>query len=154
MTSFPISGGCLCGRVRYTVGGPAHSVLHCHCSQCRLSHASLVGTSATIDRELFGVADGAENLTSYEHPPGNHRKFCSACGSSLFYISDDLPDILFYFPATLDDGAHPGQAERAENHIHVASKAPWESIELHLPRHDHGVSCAILMNNADQEGGA
>lgn len=146
MTSFPISGGCLCGRVRYSVNGPAHCVLHCHCSQCRLSHASLTGTSATIDRHLFKVEEGEENLTSFEHPPGNVRQFCSGCGSSLFYLSAELPSVLFYFPATLDDGVHPGHAEGTETHIHVASKAKWESLETQLPRHDHGVGRAVLTN--------
>lgn len=153
MTTFPIFGGCLCGQVRYAVGGPARCVLHCHCSQCRLSHASLMGVSATIDRDLFRVTAGAQSLTSFEHPPGNHRKFCSACGSSLFYVSDDLPDILFYFPATLDGGAHPGHAEGAENHIYVASKAPWESVEPRLPRHDHGVDRSVLMGEVDRKQG-
>jgi len=28
MTNFPISGGCLCGSIRYTVNGPADCVVH------------------------------------------------------------------------------------------------------------------------------
>ena len=153
MTSFPISGGCLCGQVRYTVSGPAHCVLHCHCSQCRLSHASLTGTSATIDRDHFTLDEGEENLTAFEHPPGNVHQFCSRCGSSLYYLCDELPEILFYFPATLDDGAHPGHAEGTENHIHVASKARWESLQSYLPKHDQGVDRSVLMNEVGDLNG-
>lgn len=148
MKSFTLSGGCLCGRVRYSVTAPARCVVHCHCSQCRLSHATLFGTSATIDRDQFAIEKGEDNITSYEHPPGNHRKFCGTCGCSLFYIADDLPEILFYFPATLDEGAHPGHEKGTERHIHLASKAPWEVFETQLPKHDGGIDRATLMNES------
>lgn len=148
MTTFPISGGCLCGLVRYTVHGPALCVLHCHCSQCRLSHASLAGVSATIERRLFKIDEGGESLTSFEHPPGNDRRFCRRCGGSIFYVSDELPDLLFYFPSTLDDGAHPGHADGAERHIHIGSKAAWESLETTLPKHDQGVDRSVLTKGA------
>lgn len=143
-----LSGGCQCGRVRYTVSAPARSVVHCHCSQCRLSHATLAGTSATLDRDRFTIEQGEDHITSFEHPPGNHRKFCKTCGSSLFYIADDLPEVLFYFPATLDGGAHPGHEEGAEHHIHLSSKASWEIIETNLPKHDRGIDRATLMNDS------
>ena len=146
MKPTPLTGGCLCGQVRYSVSAPARSVVHCHCSQCRLSHATLVGTSAVLDRDQMTIEAGEANLTSFEHPPGNHRKFCRTCGSSLFYYADSLPEILFYFPATLDDGAHPGHEDGSEHHIHLASKAGWERFETHLPRHDGGIDRATLMN--------
>ena len=147
MTTFPISGGCLCGSVRYTVSGPAHCVVHCHCSLCRRSYASLVGTGATIDRNQVKIDEGEENLTSFETPPGIHRQFCRTCGCSLLYYLDNLPDIVFYYPATLDGGAHPGHPEGSEHHVHVGSKANWESFEDSLPRHNEGLEKTMLMNN-------
>ena len=145
--SFALTGGCLCGAVRYTALAPAHSVLHCHCSQCRRSHATLVGTSATIDRDKLQIDEGEAQLSSFEHPPGNHRKFCRTCGSSVFYVADELPDILFYFPATLDGGAHPGHDVAAEHHIHLASRAHWEPFNTQLPEHEGGIDRATLLNH-------
>lgn len=148
MRSSTLSGGCLCRQVRYLVSAPARCVIHCHCSQCRLSHATLVGTSATLYKDQFSIEKGKDNITSFEYPAGNHRKFCRTCGSSLFYIADDLPEMLFYFPATLDDGAHPGHEKEAEHHIHLSSKASWEELETQLQKHDDGIDRATLMNES------
>ena len=146
MSNYPLTGGCLCGAVRYSVGAPARCLVHCHCSQCRRSHATLIGTSATLDRDQLAIDKGLNDLTSFEYPPGNHRSFCRVCGSSIYYVCDEIPEVLFYFPATLDDGSNPGHADGAEHHIHVTSKVEWELIETSLPTHDEGVDRATLMN--------
>jgi hypothetical protein len=52
--------------------------------------------------------------------------------------------MVFYFPATLDNGAHPGHAEGTEHHVFVDSKAAWEGFEDNLPRHAQGVGIAAL----------
>jgi len=138
MTKFPIHGGCLCGGVRYTVKGPAEWIVHCHCSECRRSYASLVGTGATIDPALVEIDCGEPLLTEFEKPAGVRRQFCSACGCSLFYYHYAYPQLMFYFPATLDDGAHPGHRAGLERHIFLDSKAGWENFSDDLPRHDDG----------------
>jgi len=144
MTNFPVSGGCICGSVRFTVNGPAICVVHCHCSMCRRSYASLVGTGATIEQKQVKIDQGKENLETYESPPGVRRQFCRACGCSLFYFDDRLPEMLYYFPATLDGGVHPGHPDGAEHHVFVESKADWEAFEDNLPRHSEGVGMAAL----------
>ena len=145
MTNFPISGGCICGSVRYTVNGPAKCVVHCHCSQCRRSYASLVGTGATIEQKHVKIDKGEENLMTYEKPLGVRRQFCRTCGCSLFYFDKKFPEVIFYYPATLDDGVHPGHPEGAEHHVFVDSKAGWEAFKDELPRHAEGVGQAALI---------
>ncbi|MCH8105979.1 MAG: GFA family protein [Proteobacteria bacterium] len=144
MTTFPISGGCICGSVRYTVKGPANCVVHCHCSQCRHGFASLVVTGATIDLNQMKIDKGEENLTTCTIPSGVRRQFCRTCGCSLFYFDDKFPEVMFYYPATLDGGMHPGHAKEAEHHVFVESKADWEAFEDNLPRHAKGVGIAAL----------
>ena len=138
MTDFPIHGGCLCGGVRYTIDGPAEWIVHCHCSECRRSYASLVGTGATIDPALVKIDQGEELLTTFEMPPGVRRQFCRTCGCSLFYFHHSYPRLMFYFPATLDDGVHPGHRSGLERHIFTDSKAEWGFFDADLPRHGDG----------------
>jgi len=145
MTTFPVSGGCLCGSVRYTVHGPANCVVHCHCSECRRSYASLVGTAATIEKKQVKIDQGEENLATYDAQPGVQRQFCRTCGCSLFYFADNLPGIVFYYPTTLDGGVHPGHPEEAEHHIFVESRVDWEAFEDKLPRHAQGVGLEALI---------
>ena len=135
MTTFPVSGGCLCGSVRYTVSEPANCVVHCHCSLCRRSYGSLVGTGAIVERKYMKIEKGETNLTTYATPPEIQRRFCRTCGCSLFYYLDELPEKIFYYPATLDGGVHPGHPEGAEHHIHVGSKVTWEHFEDALPNY-------------------
>ncbi len=144
MPKFPISGECLCGKVQYTVNGPATCVVHCHCSMCRRSYASLVGTGATIEKKKVEIVKGKEFLTTFEAPPGVRRQFCRDCGCSILYFDDRLPEMVFYFPATLDGGSHPGHPEGSEHHVFVDSKADWEKFEDNLPRHAEGVGTAAL----------
>ena len=33
--SHTVTGGCMCGAVRYKASGEAVSVIHCHCLSCR-----------------------------------------------------------------------------------------------------------------------
>lgn len=144
MTTFPVSGECLCGSVRYTVSGPAHCVVHCHCSMCRRIYARLVGTGATIEQENMTIDKGEANLTTFEDS-GVRRQFCQTCGCSLFYFAEGLQGMMFYYPSTLDGGVHPGHPKGGEHHVFVGSKAEWESFEDNLPRHEEGVGLAALI---------
>ena len=47
---------------------------------------------------------------------------------------DDLENELYFFSATLDDGAHPGHPPNKECHNWVSSKAHWETIADELPK--------------------
>lgn len=149
MTTFPVFGGCLCGNVRYKITGAAHCIVHCHCSKCRRIYASLVGTGAIIEKKFVTIDKGEKNLTAYEDSRVK-RQFCSTCGCSLFYYSNSLQNMMFYYPATLDEGVHPGHPEGTEHHIFVGSKAEWEHFEDNLPRHDGSVGLAVLMNDHQQ----
>ena len=146
MTGFPVFGGCICESVRYKVSAPARCVVHCHCSQCRRSYASLVGTGATIEKDKIELIKGEENLTTFEYPPGVRRRFCRKCGCSILYHDSNLTDMVFYFPSTLDGGMHPGHPEGNEHHVHVDSRASWEKFEDKLPRHAAGIEKATLEN--------
>jgi len=82
-----LSGGCLCGAVRYEIRGPLRGVVNCHCSNCRRWHGHHGAyTSAGLDG-LQLVQDGG--LQWYDsvsdETPNVRRGFCRECGSSLFW---------------------------------------------------------------------
>jgi hypothetical protein len=82
MTS-TISGGCLCGGVRYTVNGPLRDVIACHCEQCRRTSGHFV--AATACRRKYFSLEQQESLRWFSAVPGFRRGFCNVCGSSLFF---------------------------------------------------------------------
>ena len=81
-----ISGGCLCGKVRYEVRGKLRDVIACHCTQCRRTSGHFV--AATACRRAAFTLLKAESLKWYVAVPGFRRGFCGECGSNLFFEED------------------------------------------------------------------
>lgn len=125
-------GSCLCKRVTYEIDGPLTDVLNCHCSMCRKLHASAFRTRARVASRDWKTLSGAESIKFYESSPGEHKAFCSECGSSLFTRFDAHPEVLGFPLGTLD--TDPGV--KPTRHIYVADKAPWFDITDDLPCYD------------------
>lgn len=132
----PLTGGCQCGAVRYTLRAPARETYHCHCEMCRKLHGTLFGTFATVRRGEIVIDKGAENLATYDSSPPNHRKFCKTCGCYLFGEDERWPELFWFTPATLDGGADPGHPRQTERHIFVGSKVPWYPITDGRPQNE------------------
>lgn len=125
-------GSCLCRRVQYRIHGPMTDVLNCHCSMCRKLHAAVFRTRAKVASKDWEWVSGEKLVKYYESSPGEHKGFCSECGSSLLTRFDQHPEVLGFPLGTLD--TDPGV--RAERHVFVGSKAPWFDITDQLPQHE------------------
>ena len=124
----PLTGRCLCGRVRWSAPGPVLWAGHCHCESCRRASSAPVTS-------FFGVARNSvawEGETAvYASSPGNERGYCPSCGAQMFYRSERWPEETHLYAATLDD---PAQFV-PEAHYHYAERLPWLNIVDVLPRH-------------------
>jgi len=125
-----LKGSCLCGKVTYEISGPLTDVLNCHCSMCRKLHASAFRTRGKVAKTDWETLTGIEHIKFYESSPGEHKGFCSECGSSLFAKFDNNPDVLSFALGTLDDDPKV----KATRHVYVGSKAPWFDISDDLPQ--------------------
>lgn len=99
-----ISGGCLCGAVRYTADVHPIVTRACWCKFCQ----SLASGNATINmafpvnsvvitgelQDYASIADDGNRM---------HRRFCSNCGVHLFSDAEERPDIIVVRAGTLDD---------------------------------------------------
>jgi hypothetical protein len=120
------SGGCLCGRVRYTVRGPLRGILLCHCGQCRRVHGHLgaYSSAASADIDL----QGADAIVWFASSQRGRRGFCGTCGSSLFFEPADEPRLAIA-AGSLDQ---PSGLE-VIGHEYVADKADYVRIDDDLP---------------------
>jgi len=134
MSKYPMSGGCHCGAVRFQLLAPPISVQHCHCENCRKISGEFTSTGAIVRREDIRIS-GSENLKGYRTSPSFERKFCQTCSCYLFALEDSETDLLYFAPATIDGGRHPGHPPGSESHIYVRSKAEWEVIADGLPQY-------------------
>ena len=54
-----ITGGCLCGELRYEITGPVSIVANCHCTMCRRASGAPFVTWAVVSRNAFRFTAGA-----------------------------------------------------------------------------------------------
>lgn len=98
----PFTGGCLCGKIRYSISGRPSFPHFCTCHQCqRWSGAPVV---AWVDFPLTAVEwSGTLGQPSwFRSSPGARRGFCPSCGSTLCALDDGSKKVCITI-ATLDD---------------------------------------------------
>lgn len=126
-----ITGGCLCGGVRFEVDPPFIRAGHCHCSRCRKHSGTAVCTQGRVWRNQFRLLQGAELIRNFKTEGHASKAFCAVCGSSLF--GGDWPDGA---QVSIRLGAIDGDPGiRPQFHTFVDSKAPWDEILDDLPQY-------------------
>ena len=121
-----ITGGCLCGKVRFTVRDFSGGIFKCHCSKCRKAFGGASSAAALAPEDAFEWLSGEQGVREYRASPGFLRRFCPDCGSILpQHVADYAA---WWIPAGLLDG-DPGIP--LKQHIHVNSKAVWEVLDEH-----------------------
>jgi hypothetical protein len=78
----PISGGCLCGAVRFTAVRKNEEVGACHCGMCRRWAA---GPFLVVECTDTLKVDDTANLGVYRSSEWAERCFCKKCGTPLYY---------------------------------------------------------------------
>jgi hypothetical protein len=131
----PLTGGCLCGGVRYEVDAPLVSAGYCHCTRCQRRSGTAASANAALEPGSLRVVAGADLLREYAPPDGSVKVFCGACGSAMFTRRPDVADYAGVRLGSFD--ADPGV--RPQYHQYVAYAAPWEPLpEDGLPRFPEG----------------
>ena len=133
MPEYPLTGGCLCGGVRFEVTAPLESASYCHCTRCQRRTGTASSAQARAARESFRITSGEELVRAFEPDDGESfsKHFCSACGSALFSRSQSDPEVISVRLGAFD--GDPGI--RPQYRQFVAYAAPWEAIpDDGLPR--------------------
>ena len=134
--SFKLTGGCFCGRARYTITAPAGYTHHCHCANCRRIHGAAFVTYSMFPRSSFTWDSGSENLSAFSTSEGVSRRFCKTCGTHVAGEMSAFPNVISVSTATLDECAWPGSPKDDLRHGWVSSKAPWLDLNDELPKHE------------------
>ena len=95
-----MTGGCACGRIRYSARIEGDDAYLCHCRMCQRATGSI--------SIAFKNVNAAE--LSWEHEPDWYesstiaaRPFCSRCGTSLGFAYKDGTDKMDLTVASFDD---------------------------------------------------
>jgi hypothetical protein len=132
MSELPLTGGCLCGGVRYEIAEPLISAGYCHCTRCQRRAGVGAAISARVVPGSFRVTHGEELLRSWVPTGGGNAKaFCTVCGSGVMAYDPGNPELMGVRLGTID--GDPGI--RPSYHQHLATAAVWEALpDDGLPR--------------------
>lgn len=126
-----MTGGCLCGLVRFEVSEVNLQAINCHCSICRRQSGAPLMSFVAAPLQGFAYTQGEENISYYATSRDFGRTFCKLCGAPLPIVDSQHHKI--YIPAPdLDDQ----QGIRVDAHMFVASKAPWHRIGDEAQQYD------------------
>jgi hypothetical protein len=119
-----LTGGCLCGAVRFELTSPPETAGYCHCTRCQRRTGTAASAQTRLDGRTLKI-EGEGALTSWRHPEGGFEKlFCGICGAHLFSRNPDDP-----IQMSVRLGAFDGDPGiRPSFRQFVSHAAPWEPI--------------------------
>ncbi len=125
LPDLPLTGGCQCGAVRYSLAAAPLVLYFCHCTECQKQSSSAFGQSMRVNKKDLSIAG---ELTGFSRPgaSGNDLicEFCPTCGTRLFHRRTSYTDALNIKAGTLDDTSWLKPA----GHIWTKSRQGWFEI--------------------------
>ena len=125
-----MTGGCLCGLVRFEVTPPTKWCSHCHCSLCRRAHGAAFVTWFGVEATQFRIVEGATSISWHSSTKDARRGFCVRCGSTMFFESTRWAGEIHIALAYMD-----GPIDRSPGaHVFYDSHVEWVEIGNGLRR--------------------
>jgi hypothetical protein len=125
MADGALTGGCLCGGVRFELSAVPLTAGYCHCTRCQRRTGTAASAQARIDGHSFRLLQGADLIQAWLPPDGGFEKaFCRRCGAHLYSRNRDNPEQMAVRLGAFDGDPGVRPAWRA----FVAYAAPWEPI--------------------------
>jgi hypothetical protein len=131
----PVTGGCLCGAVRYESKEPPTGGGYCHCRICQRSGGGLFNASVRVPGSGFTFTKGEPRY--YRASSFGKRGFCVECGSPIVFVYAGNPHVWIKI-GSLD---HPEDWPMTKDavwghpvHANIDTKVPWYEIRDGLPQ--------------------
>ena len=129
-TATKVSGGCLCGRIRYEAEVFLQNGYICHCTICQRSTGQPAEITVLIKAGTLRYLKDEPKY--YVSSPDGKRGFCGHCGSRLVWQALRAEDdwLTNVTVGTLD---RPQDA-RISRHIYADTQLPWYKVCEDLPK--------------------
>ena len=123
----PLTGGCMCGAIRYTLSAQVTELRACHCTTCQKGSGAQGSVNAVVPAAAFKLTKGTPKRYASPADSGRtlYRDFCGDCGSPLYSQRATAPDMLVVRAGSLDD---TGNMKITAN-IWTRSARPWAYID-------------------------
>ncbi len=127
-----LTGGCMCGAVRYEAIGEPLGIGYCHCHSCRGHTGAPVVTYVGFKADQVRFIGRERSV--YNSSPGVGRAFCNQCGTPLTWEGFTRTwnsTIIEFHISTLDD---PDSFVPEEHWLHE-ERIAWFDVADGLPRY-------------------
>lgn len=127
----PITGGCMCGAVRFECAVEPMMTGNCHCRDCQRASGGAFCSALALPADALEIT-GTVKYFDVETDSGNtsSRGFCPECGARLFGKSTGMPGLMTVMAGSMDD---PDRFTPGMN-IFTASARPWVHMDPALPK--------------------
>ena len=95
-----ISGGCACGRIRYTTTIDNHDAYLCHCRMCQRATGSI---SIAFKNVKHAAVEWSQEPDWFDSSPIAVRPYCRECGTSLGFKFKEGSENMDLTVASFDD---------------------------------------------------
>ena len=100
----PVTGGCLCGAVRYTLTAAPVLTRQCWCRLCQYLSAGGPTNNMVVPRDALTIAGALGDYASVADSGSvMHRHFCPTCGTPVGGYAEPRPHLYVLRIGTLDD---------------------------------------------------
>jgi hypothetical protein len=130
--SLPITGGCVCGAVRYAIDAAPLGARTCWCRYCQHIATGSATVNVIFAAEAVTIAGPIRHFAR-PADSGNHMRsgFCSQCGTQITSASEERAHLLIVRAGTLDEAGSIAPRDT----IWADSAPGWAPIDPALPRH-------------------
>jgi hypothetical protein len=82
----PVTGSCLCGKIRFSIDAPVRELRACHCRNCQKASGAGGSVNAVVAGGAFRITQGTPKRYSARADSGRvlNRYFCGDCGSPIY----------------------------------------------------------------------
>jgi hypothetical protein len=131
-SSYPISGGCDCGKLRYRLLTAPLFVHCCHCRWCQRESGSAFALNAMIEADRVELLEGQPEMVENPSASGKGQQFarCPHCRIAVWsHYAGAGSSVSFIRVGTLDE---PDRLP-PDIHIFTSTKQPWVVLDEGIP---------------------
>ena len=126
MEPIDMTGGCLCGQLRFRVAGEVMGAGACHCRDCQYVCGGAASNVIVVAGDSLTLTQGETATYSSKADSGatRIRHFCPTCGTPLFAEDAAYPNIVTIKVGSLDEPSvfHPAA------HFWMQSAPQWHEV--------------------------
>jgi hypothetical protein len=123
-----LTGGCLCGAIRYEIGAPVDGLRACHCVNCRKHTGAAGSINAVVPSDKFRISKGTTKKYDDSATRSGRtlsRHFCGECGSPIYSHRNPNPGFVVVRAGSLDDPS----GLKITGNIWTSTATPWAHID-------------------------